>query len=173
MFQPTLPHGERLVGNQVPASRACFNPRSHMGSDSDGMPSCNAVTTFQSMLPHGERHQLGMIYNIHSAVSIHAPTRGATPKTSCVTCWPSFNPHSHMGSDMVRMRGSCMRIRFNPRSHWGATEQRQNPEQPIALHPLHSSLAFRACIPQVQEPNVQDIWDAGWCLQYLRMEEVL
>ena len=56
MFQSTLPHGERLVIGLVRAKDIGFNPRSHMGSDA-------LVLAAAAVL---------------AAVSIHAPTWGAT-----------------------------------------------------------------------------------------------
>ena len=54
-FQSTLPHGERRREIDTKKQRLCFNPRSHMGSDSTITPSLTPRT-----------------------VSIHAPTWGAT-----------------------------------------------------------------------------------------------
>ena len=54
-FQSTLPHGERRPAPPKSAAAGRFNPRSHTGSD-DGLE--------------------GVAFGL--AVSIHAPTRGAT-----------------------------------------------------------------------------------------------
>ena len=57
-FQSTLPRGERLPHRDGAGGRSpCFNPRSHEGSDPCHWFTCSPF---------------------HS-VSIHAPTRGATP----------------------------------------------------------------------------------------------
>ena len=55
---------------------------------------------FQSTLPRGERPSTGAFFFDFLAVSIHAPTRGATQ----ILCFlprlfKSFNPRSHEGSD--------------------------------------------------------------------------
>ncbi len=54
-FQSTHPHGVRLPVAWMVGWRACFNPRTHTGCDA-----------------------LVCRYTLHSLVSIHAPTRGAT-----------------------------------------------------------------------------------------------
>ena len=77
-----------------------FNPRSRMGSD------CCCRDR-----PHG------------LWVSIHAPTRGATPwHSNTVTAWFCFNPRSHIGSDCVHApkigRANVVSIHAPT---WGAT----------------------------------------------------
>ena len=54
-FQSTLPHGERPMAIEVSSIVACFNPRSHMGSDSAPLTHIQSGLLFQSTLPHGER----------------------------------------------------------------------------------------------------------------------
>ena len=82
-----------------PRMRMRFNPRSHMGSDSEVCPFIHSFQLFQSTLPHGERpmrtrtthHRTRFNPRSHMGsdrpcglsrqqqrVSIHAPTRGAT-----------------------------------------------------------------------------------------------
>ena len=120
-FQSTLPHGER------PANTSTFA----------------AGIVFQSTLPHGERlveHPDELGVNI---VSIHAPTWGATglrwyhhgrhysfnPRSHMgsdlkwiiqIFSIPCFNPRSHMGSDPSRKAQKTTRVCFNPRSHMGS-----------------------------------------------------
>ena len=107
--------------NGVVAQKS-FNPRSHAGSDEmprDTLHTCfqfqstlprgerrrachNAALSvaFQSTLPRGERLRARRGNTQRTAVSIHAPTRGATTGTRCA---PGnglrFNPRSHAGSD--------------------------------------------------------------------------
>ena len=123
IFQSTLPREERpdslnlffyVLSDFNPRSHersdgfyvAClifgadFNPRSHERSDCFRI--CNKAHSllFQSTLPREERlitrcHRLSNL-----PISIHAPTRGATPITSTVP--PAavyFNPRSHERSD--------------------------------------------------------------------------
>ena len=77
-----------------------FNPRSHEGSDSISFDICTIT-----------------------AISIHAPTRGATFAASFMALFiADFNPRSHEGSDVF---GRCKHIyeqNFNPRSHEGSDD---------------------------------------------------
>ena len=77
-FQSTLPHGERLEDASLLHLRLSFNPRSHMGSDALIADNCKNGEMFQSTLPHGERQFGGTDDAGFNAVSIHAPTWGAT-----------------------------------------------------------------------------------------------
>ena len=56
-------------------------------------------------------------------VSIHAPTWGATHDRTAVTVQGSFNPRSHMGSDLRQPFSLLGLCRFNPRSHMGSDDQ--------------------------------------------------
>ena len=101
VFQSTLPRGERRrhspavafdqpVSIHAPAwgatrtaatnsfSRACFNPRSRVGSDFDEATELSRQCKFQSTLPRGERLQPAYHLRLRRAVSIHAPAWGAT-----------------------------------------------------------------------------------------------
>ncbi len=100
-FRSTLPRGERPLSNTNREEQACFDPRSHAGSDSDGSFGFGISTLFRSTLPRGERRpetkrsrlqlrgfdprshagsdQCAFGRSCHDQdVSIHAPTRGAT-----------------------------------------------------------------------------------------------
>ena len=57
--------------------RCSFNPRSRMGSDLSIYAYQEQQNTFQSTLPHGERHDQVMVKR-RFFVSIHAPAWGAT-----------------------------------------------------------------------------------------------
>ena len=98
-FQSTLPYGERRISFAIKALRACFNPRSRMGSDRLSLSNL-LQTAFQSTLPYGERPYRSHPCHLPSCVSIHAPVWGATisgryPFSFC----SGFNPRSRMGSD--------------------------------------------------------------------------
>ena len=103
----------------------CFNPRSHAGSDASMPIYVNGVYQFQSTFPRGERLNNASKARMRAAVSIHAPTRGATNPTTlrashftvsihaptrgatqsvnhCVRICGSFNPRSRAGSDQGR-----------------------------------------------------------------------
>ena len=100
-FQSTLPQGERLGGIETlfkdsaisihaPTRGAThkgtfnivvplhFNPRSHKGSDNWTSRNGGADLIFQSTLPQGERRSGQNDLSGYAAISIHAPTRGAT-----------------------------------------------------------------------------------------------
>ncbi len=99
-FQSTLPQEERHQLITVRTCRIYFNPRSHKRSDQTNtsslgsklafqstLPQEERLTTpakrvqyrsFQSTLPQEERHGR-LIIPYKDVISIHAPTRGATP----------------------------------------------------------------------------------------------
>ena len=100
-FQSTLPQGERRMATSdksrfkeisihAPTRGATnhsisyhqgkknFNPRSHKGSDSGASGIGRCAVEFQSTLPQGERQMDRPQSLSFCAISIHAPTRGAT-----------------------------------------------------------------------------------------------
>ena len=79
VFQSTHPRRVRRSAAAIPCSICCFNPRTHAGCDiSSG----------------GSR--------IARAVSIHAPTQGATPAgRPAGTRASGFNPRTHAGCDQL------------------------------------------------------------------------
>ena len=130
VFQSTHPRRVRRSAAAIPCSICCFNPRTHAGCDiSSG----------------GSR--------IARAVSIHAPTQGATPAgRPAGTRASGFNPRTHAGCDQLDVWVASQRIefqsthprrvrlrrpaglpgrgcRFNPRTHAGcdATALRSLP----------------------------------------------
>ena len=79
MFQSTHPHGVRPYRAKDGRQHRSFNPRTHTG--------CDATTEretiplmFQSTHPHGVRLVSELSKGNLFKVSIHAPTRGATPQ---------------------------------------------------------------------------------------------
>ena len=118
-FQSTLPQGERLPNWCSMLRLLYFNPRSHKGSDLIG----HSVKVFRP-------------------ISIHAPTRGATPLPSSYRQVHRFQstlpqgerPKSWSGSAIpvkfqstlpqgerrAEQRSSNCAIYFNPRSHKGS-----------------------------------------------------
>ena len=131
-FQSTHPHGVRPGNSVLVSSRyARFNPRTHTGCD---LPICCVSLQpkrFQSTHPHGVRLQLvfhalrhRQFQSTHphgvrlkdfanwltdKAVSIHAPTRGATCLyLRFIIRIISFNPRTHTGCDLVILL-SCRR----------------------------------------------------------------
>ena len=91
-FQSTLPRGERQVVNSNDLT----------------------LEVFQSTLPRGERRCGSVDYAAEVAVSIHAPTRGAT--ILVVRSWYmtlSFNPRSHEGSDVELVDELLMEVKVS------------------------------------------------------------
>ncbi len=87
------------------------------------MINANAVydLIFQSTLPRGERQRLYVGRTADQKISIHAPTRGATWRSSMARwCCQDFNPRSHEGSDPCQKRRKPEETHFNPRSHEGS-----------------------------------------------------
>ena len=110
-----------------------FNPRSHKGSDGILAVFIDMDMVFQSTLPQGERRKGRPSDHGIREISIHAPTRGATPAliplvrmsqpfqstlpqgerqpyTPVIRTARYFNPRSHKGSDALQL---------DPRSHHG------------------------------------------------------
>ena len=84
-----------------------FNPRSHEGSDFSVFFSSSSGFLFQSTLPRGERLCADNLLVVLPAISIHAPTRGATPVASYTEqSVRNFNPRSHQGSDVTSSSNS-------------------------------------------------------------------
>ena len=141
-FNPRSHMGSDFTLFDFYAAKLRFNPRSHMGSDNCASAAAVLVYMFQSTLPHGERPNGYLHTGIHSRVSIHAPTWGATmtittdmptdkfqstlphgERLSCINLESAlfgFNPRSHMGSDSICLKGSNPAASFNPRSHMGS-----------------------------------------------------
>ena len=98
LFQSTLPHGERLISILTILSVLSFNPRSHMGSD----------------------HRQGG-RGLHTEVSIHAPTWGATDLCSRGgngTGFQSTLPHGERLPSLIRLH--CQIVSIHAPT-WGAT----------------------------------------------------
>ena len=140
-----------------------FNPRSHKGSDTNAVGLCIVGQLFQSTLPQGERRIPHLTEYYRVAISIHAPTRGATVfgireyygisnfnprshKGSDNTLNPiktiieDFNPRSHKGSDRAGDGIIQVSIYFNPRSHKGSDSN--------ATSEKLSSQEFQSTLPQ-------------------------
>ena len=124
-----------------------FNPRTHTGCDkvpvyTDAqlfefqsthphgvrLPTNNIVIQgfeFQSTHPHGVRHQHQVNPYTDKLVSIHAPTRGATPVESEPNNFETgFNPRTHTGCDTAKGISNTREQSFNPRTHTGCDVSR-------------------------------------------------
>ena len=101
-FQSTLPRRERRQGIKLGVRPVCFNPRSHEGSDDYNTVLRRVVKVSIHAPTKGATPSVRWLL-ILLFVSIHAPTKGATFHLSAVTADMScFNPRSHEGSDRHR-----------------------------------------------------------------------
>ena len=110
-FQSTLPHGERHITNLI----------------------ITIISMFQSTLPHGERPKEWSRL-LFILVSIHAPTWGATSRALILAAkFSSFNPRSHMGSDINQNKLCAHSVVSIHAPTWGATfsatESKSLPEE--------------------------------------------
>ena len=98
-FQSTLPRGERLDSWLVGFLSGYFNPRSHEGSDYPNS-AVRAKIAISIHAPTRGATVPGMPDLDLPVISIHAPTRGATIFTRWnFSTYGDFNPRSHEGSD--------------------------------------------------------------------------
>ena len=120
-----------------------FNPRSHEGSDDFLQSKIYLYQSFQSTLPRRERPLSPVPRSLATLISIHAPTKGATPSAFCARLTSAisihaptkgataflnfdnpvivnFNPRSHEGSDKKSVEKVDQVVDFNPRSHEGS-----------------------------------------------------
>ena len=97
-----------------------FNPRSHEGSDHSGHQKLHD-TVISIHAPTRGATPLKTTYLLFRGISIHAPTRGATQTTTAQSSRiHHFNPRSHEGSDLRQIIASRSLAYFNPRSHEGS-----------------------------------------------------
>ena len=99
-FQSTRPHGaRRLLPFSIVFISMRFNPRAHTGRDQSKIIAILSRCMFQSTRPHGARLCGSLVFEVWD-VSIHAPTRGATPpfQRDALSPW-SFNPRAHTRRD--------------------------------------------------------------------------
>ncbi len=194
-FQSTRPRGARLVLGQVdttrsnvsihaptrgatppnstlPARSSRFNPRAHAGRDDTAITSGWFFGCFNPRAHAGRDRRAGAWWigqrrvSIHaptrgatpiavfsgfdhSSVSIHAPTRGATLKASCVlTRRLGFNPRAHAGRDMSWPAWRPRPPSFNPRAHAGRDRGL------VRLEALYAS--FQSTRPRGARPGCRD-----------------
>ena len=93
-----------------------FNPRSYKRSDSYRILTPVCTFKFQSTLLQEER--LNQCCRcLATDISIHAPTRGATPETFVLSPCNYFNPRSYKRSDNRSGFSVSLWKNFNPRSY--------------------------------------------------------
>ncbi len=141
-FNPRARAGRDKEIDRVILSLQRFNPRARAGRDTGEISSFTLSSEFQSTRPRGARPKcpaghgtFAMFQSTRprgarpkppgrtppgSAVSIHAPARGAT------AAWLSknkedarFNPRARAGRDPTREHSSVPQARFNPRARAG------------------------------------------------------
>jgi len=124
-FNPRAHAGRDLYAQYGSCGYVGFNPRAHAGRDrlqpQETQP--NAVSIHAPT--QGATQALGCIKD-NIFVSIHAPTQGATwmlRHSDCVIV--RFNPRAHAGRDLSRCHAFQSMSRFNPRAHAGRDEPLQ------------------------------------------------
>ena len=117
-FQFTRPRGARRDGHGVDRLCACFNSRAHVGRDQEaGRPARPAG--FQFTRPRGARPGCPRRVSRSCAVSIHAPTWGATPSCPGRGRPCGFNSRAHVGRDACVDPSRLVWTGFNSRAHVG------------------------------------------------------
>ena len=98
-FQSTPPRGGRLLPSVTTRRLASFQSTPPRGGRRKGYALTDEAVEFQSTPPRGGRQDIGPQTEV-DAVSIHAPTRGATRwQFGCRPVLPGFNPRPHAGGD--------------------------------------------------------------------------
>ncbi len=93
-FQSTRPRGARLFDNvQYCNVLGGFNPRAHAGRDRPPRGSCPFLECFNPRAHAGRDDQRGR-GQLRRQVSIHAPTRGATPSDSMPSAKRAVSIHA-------------------------------------------------------------------------------
>ena len=129
--------GGNVLGRSLHCNHAGFNPRTHTECDMCRRTFTTPTTCFnprddhvdtsgvlgwkfQSTHPHGVRRRWREDLRGKRAVSIHAPTQGATFWRSVFCRTPvCFNPRTHTGCDTRALTSANSLPCFNPRTHTG------------------------------------------------------
>ena len=117
-----------------------FNPRTHVGCDIMVEGYNIAFKLFQSTHPRGVRLNLFFKFLLCLAISIHAPTWGATP---CFFKDPlnssNFNPRTHVGCD-------CSLLVVSP--HWAISIHAPTWGATKSVLPSSIALLFQSTHPR-------------------------
>ena len=141
-FQSTLPRGERPPMPRAKARSSSFNPRSHAGSDKRII----ALLIREAVSIHAPTR--GATIDRFSAsrfrsVSIHAPTRGATALEILSVFVQAVSIHAptreRAEQDQTEEHG-----RFNPRSHAGSDD--------VVTPVVHHAIRFQSTLPRGERP---------------------
>ena len=96
-FQSTHPHRMRPTASLIGVAFACFNPRTHIGCDVEGVLITSPKTSFNP------RTHIGCDSDLES-------------KSKHLSC---FNPRTHIGCDSLFASFWAMPKGFHPRTHIG------------------------------------------------------
>ena len=120
-FQSTLPQGERREsGSQMCLVHRDFNPRSHKGSDGGAGKEIRLDPDFNPRSHKGSDRSM-RFYRRKKDISIHAPTRGATPHRGGLEEAMRISIHAPTrGATGELRKPRRSRHNFNPRSHKGS-----------------------------------------------------
>ena len=118
IFQSTHPRGVRHVDECDAVRLVYFNPRTHVGCDVLALPLSGDAAISIHAPTWGAT--LRLVKNIFQfTISIHAPTWGATPTTLSI-CSPRLFQSTHPRGVRPLSRESGQQPRnFNPRTHVG------------------------------------------------------
>ena len=126
-FQSTHPHGVRRNPPRQTSPPRCFNPRTHTGCDGAKHPIIALVKVSIHAPTRGATPDI-MPGNSGLRVSIHAPTRGATQfqlRFFPVEEFQSTHPHGvRRFPGTIKNKVKC----FNPRTHTGCDQLCSYPE---------------------------------------------
>ena len=123
MFQSTRPRGARRMICSARSRVIGFNPRAHAGRDVRKKAHGDYSPMFQSTRPRGARLRQPNHNEVNQMVSIHAPTRGATPTGRWDAGANRFNPRAHAGRDLTISQDSCKVSKFQSTRPRGARHQ--------------------------------------------------
>ena len=120
-FQSTLPRGERPGRADGDHFRNRFQSTLPRGERHYCQGRQRSAVKFQSTLPRGERHRPALTDIDSSAISIHAPTRGATTGSAFIPTVIPISIHAPTrGATVSSRNASANWSHFNPRSHEGS-----------------------------------------------------
>ena len=132
-FQSTLPRGERRPSPRLSSQSSYFNPRSREGSDAP-QGHCCARSAISIHAPARGATSDTIVFEMSEIISIHAPARGATFNGLVhVDDLFDFNPRSREGSDVAQAPNQCYHSYFNPRSREGSDSAGPPAAPPSAI----------------------------------------
>ncbi len=129
----TTPHDQRVE------LRAGFNPRPRAGGDASTSAEIAGRVEFQSTPPRGGRPRRALTTRRQSAVSIHAPARGATSACDAHACGRAFQSTPPRGGrPAMRAAIGATASRFNPRPRAGGDRVHGSTLRRLRLVSIHA-----------------------------------